>query len=76
MTLKLNEMSSEKKQQIKLQQVDESKNFTKPATFDNITSFIDFHSHFDMSAELNNLTYERKSLYLAPLLTFYILLLV
>ncbi|MCG8032936.1 MAG: DDE-type integrase/transposase/recombinase, partial [Candidatus Thiodiazotropha taylori] len=41
-----------------------SKNFTKPATFDGTTSWIDYRSHFDMCAELNNWTKQQKGLYL------------
>ena len=41
-----------------------SKNFTKPATFDGTSSWIDYRSHFEMCAELNNWTNQQKGLYL------------
>ena len=37
---------------------------TKPATYDGSTSWIDYRSHFDMCAELNNWTIQQKGLYL------------
>ena len=37
---------------------------TKPATFDGSSSWIDYRSHFDMCAELNNWTHQQKGLYL------------
>lgn len=37
----------------------------KPATFDGTTSWIDYKSHFEMCAELNNWGYDKKGLYLA-----------
>ena len=37
---------------------------TKPATFDGSTSWIDYRTHFDMCAEINNWTIHQKGLYL------------
>ena len=37
-----------------------SKNFTKAATFDGTTSWIDHRSHFGMCAEINNWTNQQK----------------
>ena len=37
---------------------------TKPATFDGSTSWIDYRTHFDMCAEINNWTIQQKGLYL------------
>ena len=37
---------------------------TKQATYDGSTSWIDYRSHFDMCAELNNWTIQQKGLYL------------
>ena len=63
MTLKSNDISSEKKTEC-AESDKKSKNFMKPATFDGSSSWIDYKSHFDMCAELNGWTHDQKGLYL------------
>ena len=62
-TLKSNDISSIKKTEY-AEPGKKGKNFMKPATFDGSSSWIDYKSHFDMCAELNNLTHDQKGLYL------------
>ena len=63
-TNKASQIDSTENKTAKTEQNKKSQFIMKPATFDGSTSWIDYRSHFDMCAELNNWTNQQKGLYL------------
>ena len=63
-TNKASQIDSSENKTAKTEQNKKSQFIMKPAIFAGSTSWIDYRSHFDMCAELNNWTNQQKGLYL------------